>query len=278
MQLAHDQVVAASSLGTFFDQLVMLLPTFNDVLINVTSPATTFWTAISTGTLSHYTDALADGGLWSDIQCAIYASIKATGYFTASNIAAAIAAVYAVSWAHTDVRDAVVAYMTGLDIPVFAAIQIQGTTWHGDCGLSCIYGSCFGEALDPTFGWSSYTPGLTTFTSGTGWVGAFDTGSGPPDTETGIVIPGPFNLGATNTVTIDFPAPLSSPSDGGVSFMILRAAGHADLLPSWPASGTTGDVVITFSSAWPIDTIYIVARSLGNVAAPIIESLCFGAH
>jgi hypothetical protein len=135
VQHAVDQITAVSSLGTFYDGLVGLIPTFNDVTAVAVPAATNLWNDMLAGTLSHFTDALADGSLWSSIQCAIYNAIKAAGYFTAGNTATAIAAVSAVGFADTDVHDAVVAYLTDLGFNALAAIQIQGSTWHGDCSL-----------------------------------------------------------------------------------------------------------------------------------------------
>jgi hypothetical protein len=89
--------------------------------------------AVQAGTLSDYTDAVADATLWSDIQCAIYNAISSDGQVTDGNFAAVVAAVRAVSYTHSGVITAIADYLDHMGAAAAESAQLLGGLYVADC-------------------------------------------------------------------------------------------------------------------------------------------------
>ena len=83
------------------------------------------YSAIESGTLADYEDAVADPTLWSKLTCAIYNATAADGQVTDTNFPAIQAAVAALSYTHADVITTISAYLA--DLGAYGLEQLQGT-------------------------------------------------------------------------------------------------------------------------------------------------------
>lgn len=175
--LANQVILEAMSAGvtaitddltllSFANSLLTIIPEFVLVKLGVDA-VSILYGAISEGTLSDYEDAIADGSLWLNVSCAIYNAIRTDGMVTPGNFAAIITAVGDISYAHSSVITAIVAYLSSLGPVGLAQLsQRAGLEVGADC-TSCGWCYVFDFTIDDG-GWSSYA-GLSTYTPGVGW-------------------------------------------------------------------------------------------------------------
>lgn len=94
------------------------------------------YSAVESGTLADYQDAVGDPALWSKVTCAIYTATSADGQVTDTNFPTVVANVAAVSYVHADVISAVVDYLTNLGATQVENLQATGAFAVYDCS-SC---------------------------------------------------------------------------------------------------------------------------------------------
>lgn len=167
------------------------------------------YTAVAEGTLSDYEDAIADGTLWDKVTCAIYTAIVGDGYVNTSNFAAIVANISGISYAHSDVIDAIAAFVNSLGATGLAQLsQRAGLETGADCsgcGGWCVH-------IDFSLTSASFTASEGIY-SGGGGVGGFDS-TGP--------------VGPWEALTI-----ASGSLDGGTTFTTVRVVGScANVAPS----------------------------------------------
>jgi hypothetical protein len=131
-QVVND-VTAGRTMATSVAAIVALIPGVDLTIGLIVGAGAILVNIISTGTLSDYSGALADGTLWARVECAIYLAIVADGQVTPGNFAALVAAVGAVSYAHADVIASMVSYLNAGGVNVLLAAQNLGSTYVGDC-------------------------------------------------------------------------------------------------------------------------------------------------
>ena len=91
------------------------------------------YTAMTSGTLTDYQDAIDDPLLFGEVACAIYSAIAADGQVTQGNFPTLVANVGAVSYTHADVISAIVAYLNGLGASGLMGLQVPGVLNTYDC-------------------------------------------------------------------------------------------------------------------------------------------------
>lgn len=133
VQTVYDQVVAANSLFNIVELLIPTIFAGDFVAGLIVAAGAALYNIIQASTLSDFSSALADDDLWLSIACAIYTAIGSVGYVTDGNYAALRAGVDAVAFAHSDVHDAVLAYLDGLGAAGLEGLQNIGSTYVGDC-------------------------------------------------------------------------------------------------------------------------------------------------
>jgi hypothetical protein len=100
------------------------------------------YTQIQGGTISDYEAARDDPTLWHEVQCAIYNCIVADGFVKPSNFACIVAGIAAIPYAHSDVIDTIVAFVTSLGAVGLAQLsQRAGLLIGADCS-DCTPGWC----------------------------------------------------------------------------------------------------------------------------------------
>lgn len=87
------------------------------------------------GTLTDYQDAIADETLWSKMTCAIFTATSDDGGVTDGNFAAVQSAIAAVSYAHSDVIDAINQYVSDLGASGLEQLQSTGALAVYDCSM-----------------------------------------------------------------------------------------------------------------------------------------------
>lgn len=105
------------------DPLVDLMILAGDGLFNV----------VTAGPLSDWSSAASDGVLWSNVTCAIYEAIKATGYVTSSNFSAAETNIRGISYTHAEVISGIGDYWHNLSITGIQQLQDVGALAVYDC-------------------------------------------------------------------------------------------------------------------------------------------------
>lgn len=121
------------TLLSFGANILNIIPEFILVRLGYDAVAI-IYTAIAEGTLSDFEAALTDTALWADITCAIYTAILGDGYVTPGNYAAVMANIEALTFAHADVKTAVVDYLTSLGAVGLAQLSQRGGLVAGaDC-------------------------------------------------------------------------------------------------------------------------------------------------
>jgi hypothetical protein len=248
--------------------IIDLLPGASLVLDTMTTSLSDFYNTVTGGTLSHYSDASTDGALWSAVTCAIYNAIRTVGYVNAANFAAVAVAIGAVSYAHAEVVNAIAFYFVQIGLPGIQALQVVGaidTIDCTDCGGWC-YEFDFTTAAG---GWVTYTPGVTVWTNGVGFVGSFVVAQG--GSEVAIFLTLPHDLFLTDC-SVNF----RLQDNQGIAFRGIDL--NLDGVNVVEATGfpTVGDGAIvghTFALGAIGDTIYVIARSTGGMSNAIFENV-----
>ena len=142
--------------------------------------------AVQAGTLSDYTDAVADATLWSDIQCAIYNAISSDGQVTDGNFAAVVAAVRAVPYTHSGVITAIADYLEHMGAAAAESAQLLGGLYVGDCS-ACSWTKTF-DFLSSDGGWHAFYAGHAEWVVGVGWKSLGTWYIDPGRTETDLTI------------------------------------------------------------------------------------------
>lgn len=143
--------------------VVNIIPEF--VLVTLAADAfSAIYVAVQEGTLSDFEDALTDSDLLTAVKCAIFGCIAGDGYVTPSNFSCITAAVAAISYSHSDVIEAIGAYLTALGAVGLAQLsQVAGLEQGADCsacGDICRMWDFstgpngFGQGPDEIGGWS----------------------------------------------------------------------------------------------------------------------------
>jgi hypothetical protein len=123
---------------------------------------------IEAGTLSDYSDAVADTGLWSDVSCAIFMAIQGDGGVTSGNFAAVISNLRAITYAHPGVITTIADYAENMGAAGMMQAQQHGSLFVGDCS-GC--GWCYTwDFLVSQGAWATeHTSGAGAWTVGVGW-------------------------------------------------------------------------------------------------------------
>src|SRR5216684_237223 len=121
------------------------------------------------GNIADLRTASTDATLWSRVTCAIYNAIKDDGAVTATNCAAVIANICAISYAHPVAVTTICAYVTALGCDQLRALQVVGALAVGNCdacsGTWCkLYDFRIGA-----YGSLRYPPYDGVYVAGVGW-------------------------------------------------------------------------------------------------------------
>lgn len=171
-----------------FTALLWLIPGA-EAVATIGTVLTQFYNALESGTLSDYTDALADPSLFSRIACAIYSAIEADGQVTEANYPTVLANIAGVGYTHGDVISTIHDYVANLGYPGLAAIQGTGALAVYDCT------NCSGPTGGATGASGPTAPAFSGFTGPAGATGATGptgaTGATGPTGATGATGPSP---------------------------------------------------------------------------------------
>lgn len=192
MSAAVTNIQDDLTLLAFGASVLSIIPEF--VLVRLGYDAISIiYTAVAEGTLSDFEDAIADGDLWLAVSCAIYDAIVGQGFVTPGNFAAIIANVEAVSYPHSDVIDAIVAYLNSLGATGLAQLSQRaglevgadcsscaGATWcytftDGNGHLEGQWSTLSGAYVVARFG---YSPTAGSYDPGQGWISDLFPGGG----------------------------------------------------------------------------------------------------
>lgn len=178
LQQAVDAVNANKGvLG--FTALLWLIPGA-EAVATIGTALTQFYNALVGGTLTDYTDALADPSLFSRITCAIYSAIEADGQVTEANYPTVLANIAGVGYTHNDVISTIHDYVQALGYPGLAELQNTGALADYDCT------NCSGPTGGATGASGPTAPAFNGFTGPAGATGATGgTGSTGPTGPTG---------------------------------------------------------------------------------------------
>jgi len=190
MQQAVDAINANKGvLG--FTSLLWLIPGAQ-IVASIGTALTQFYNALVGGTLTDYTDALADPSLFSRITCAIYSAIEADGQVTEANFPTVLTNIAGVSYsAHPGVIGTIHDYVEALGYPGIAAIQATGALADYDCT------NCSGPTGGATGASGPTAPSFSGFTGPTGPTGATGaTGATGPTGVTGATGGGGSSINA----------------------------------------------------------------------------------
>jgi Collagen triple helix repeat (20 copies) len=177
LQKAIDAINADEDLIYTGIAIVALIPGADIPLDLFMGGAALIYKQIQAGTLSDYTAAMADTGLWSDIVCAIYTAILADGQVTNGNFASLVAKVGAVSYAHSAVMTTIVDYLNSLGSQGLEQVQATGGLYVGDCSACDQWCYTWDFMAAAGSGWSAAN-GNATYSAGLGWQSVDDGGHG----------------------------------------------------------------------------------------------------
>jgi len=169
LQSALDSYSGSKTIVQAFATIVGLIPAIGVVIDVLAGGVYVLYQALTSGTVSNYTDALADTKLWSDMTCAIYKAIAAEGHVTDGNYGAVLANVRAVTYIHPAVVAAIGDYVQALGARGTEQAQLAGALSTADC-TSC-GGWChrWATGAGPLgASWYPYAAGWATF-DGTVW-------------------------------------------------------------------------------------------------------------
>jgi hypothetical protein len=215
--------------------LFELIPGVDAVYGLFVGAAAILYNAYTALTISDFTDASTDATLLADMKCAIYEAILADGMVDSSNFAAIVTAVGAISYAHSDVIDALVAYLNALGATGLEQLQLLGSTYVGDCSTcSSPPDWCFRWDLTASQGPWSLPADLGpsgVWTSGQGLVATSDGSKWEIDTV--------LNIGSTPITAIEVEYAQAQPNSTTDSFIALRdgpgelGTGNVQLVLAW---------------------------------------------
>lgn len=234
----------------------------------ITAAAAFYTAAVGIGTTA-LNAAASDSALEVDITCAIYTAIVADGHVTAANFATLAANVAAISYGTPAIIGLISGYINNLGFTGINGIQGEGSLYGGTCATCGVWCYLYDYTL------SAYTAtaysGLTSYSAGNGWLGSYNAGGVPPNTETGIVIP----LGGTyiEWAYFDFLAP--NHGLDSISVVIFRRAGLPDFVDHPTSSASSSVLQLPYHIHQQVDTAYVVLRSDGNNAGQYIVSARF---
>lgn len=145
VQKAIDAINQDQTVLGYGALIISVIPGAGAVINFIAKGLYGLYSAIESGTLADYEDAVADPTLWSKLTCAIYTATSADGQVVDTNFPAIQAAVAAVSYAHADVISTISAYLS--DLGAYGLEQLQGTGAFAvyDCS-SCGSGVSTGPA------------------------------------------------------------------------------------------------------------------------------------
>ena len=153
------------------------------------------YSAVSSGTLTDYQDAIVDPALWGKITCAIYGATEADGQVLDTNFAAIQAAVAAVTYTYGEVITTISQYLTDLGSSGLQQLQGVGAFAVYDCS-SCGSGVSTGPGGLPTRSQAGTAAG--TILTGTGSI------------TVAVVFPSPFLAIPVLTLTCQDPVLIAS--------------------------------------------------------------------
>lgn len=133
IQQAIDAINNSQTLLGYGRYIIGAIPGAGEVVTFLIDALSALYTAVSSGSLSDYQDAVADPTLWSKITCAIYDAIAADGQVTDSNWAAVVANVGTVTYTHSEIVPVIVSYLIGLGPTAVQQLQATGVLADYDC-------------------------------------------------------------------------------------------------------------------------------------------------
>lgn len=148
IQKAVDAINADQTVLGYGVAIIGLIPGVGLVIPALMKGLQELYTAITSGTLSDYQDALADDTLWSKVTCAIYDAIHTDGYVNASNYPTLVSNVCGISYTHADVITTICHYVTDLGASGLGNLQQPGVLAAYDCS-GCGSGTATGPANLP---------------------------------------------------------------------------------------------------------------------------------
>ena len=145
IQKAIDAINQNQTVLGYGALIISVIPGAGAVINFIAKGLYGLYSAIESGTLADYADAVADPTLWSKLTCAIYNATLADGQVTDTNFPTIQANVAALSYAHADVITTISAYLS--DLGAYGLEQLQGTGAFAvyDCS-SCGSGVSTGPA------------------------------------------------------------------------------------------------------------------------------------
>jgi hypothetical protein len=156
--------------------LALIIPEFQLVGLFATA-VSEFYGFYSSITISYFETALTDPTLFSDIRCAVYNAIAADGHLTLANFTTVLSNVCGISYVHSDVIDAICAFLTTMGFPYTNQLS-QGAGLNpyddcSDCGGTPTW--CYQWDFNVSPGpWVQYVYGV--WTPGVGWVSSANSG------------------------------------------------------------------------------------------------------
>lgn len=225
------------------------------------------YAAVQDGTIADYEDAVSDGTLLLNIQCAIYQAIQSAGYVTPSNFAAIISGVEAVTYAHPDVVAKIGAYMEALGATGLAQLsQIAGLQTGADCSSCGTWCYKFDFTVTDAGVTAYQTPPGLTWTSGIGFTSQFVAGEAPPAVDASIVLS--FAPTLVETATVTFQADQIAGTALRHFYAQLGGTNIDDTSMTAAAvpSGTTQGLTVSDT----IDTLIVIVRSAGSTGVNTI--------
>lgn len=229
-----------------------------------------WYSTVSGEVLSQVTTARDDPALWSLVTCSIYNAIKGTGYVTAANFADVHTNLAAMSYTYAWVPSVIAAWWNDMGLTNIQQAQNVGALDVVDCsgcGTYCYeidYRLSNGSA-------TSYTPGVSTWTSGVGWVGSYQAGESPPAEDVGI----DQHLTAIQITGVTVHYITNAPQGTAVRQIYLYYLGTQVSVSSldpgaWPTGNTQG---VSYSGF--VDEVIVIIRSQATSAQNIIQWLKF---
>jgi hypothetical protein len=148
---------------------VMALIPIEDVFAATTlGAAAILYHVLSSGRLSDYSDALANEGLWSDVQCAIYKAIRTDGQVTAANYGGVLTNLAAITSAPSGVVGTIHDYFANVGANGAMQAQQVGSLYAGDCSSCSDWCDDWNFTTDDEGGWNPLD-NHGTFGNPSGW-------------------------------------------------------------------------------------------------------------
>lgn len=231
---------------------------------------TTIYAAVQDGTISDYEDALSDGTLLVNIQCAIFTAIVGDGYVTPGNFPTLLANVGAVSYTHPDVVTAIKAYLTALGPTGTAQLsQIAGLESGADCSACGVWCWQFDFRVSDA-GTTPYNPAVDpNWVAGQGFEGTYEAGEAPPAVDAGIYI----SFAPTYCTTVGTHYRADSVSGGAARQMFAYSAGVQIASTAMGSAAAPGGIFQQMTVNATIDTVLVILRSAGPIATQAIQDV-----